>query len=234
VVVANRPYGILDGLLMGRILSDLRGGDFKLMAHQVFRRAPELDRILLPIDFSETREAAAQNLATRAEALRYLGAGGAIGVFPGGTVSTAARPLGPPLDPTWRSFTAKMITRSEATVVPLFFEGHNSRLFQVASHLHYTLRLGLLISEFRRRVGTSVRIVVGEPLARERLAAFGSDSRAMMDYLRKATYDLSPRPLASNRLGHEFEARYRRDGGGHLRQRAWGPHGAGGGPQAPS
>lgn len=220
VVVANHPYGILDGLLLGRILSDRRRGEFKVMAHQVFRRAPELDRILLPIDFSETREAAARNLATRAEALRYLAQGGAIGVFPGGTVSTAARPLGLPLDPGWRSFTAKMIARSGATVVPLFFEGHNSRLFQVASHLHYTLRLGLLLNEFRRRVGTSVRVVVGEPVPSDRLRAFGPDSKAMMDYLRKATYDLSPRPLAANALGHEFEARYRRDGGGHLRQRA--------------
>jgi putative hemolysin len=232
VVVANHPYGILDGLTMGRILSDRRRGDFKVMAHKVFQRAPELDRILLPIDFSETKEAAAANLATRNCALQYLAGGGAIGIFPGGTVSTAAKPFDLPLDPGWRSFTAKMIQRSEATVVPIFFEGHNSRLFQVASHLHYTLRLGLLISEFRRRVGTSVRIVVGEPIPRATLSAFGQDAKGMMDYLRKATYDLSPRPIAANRLGHEFEARYRRDGGGDLRQRPGRPHGARSGPGA--
>lgn len=234
VVVANHPYGLLDGLTMGRVLSARRGGDFRIMAHAALKNAPDLARILLPVDFSETKEAAAANLATRAEALRYLGAGGCIGIFPGGTVSTAAKPFDLPLDPGWRSFTAKMIARSEATVVPLFFEGHNSRLFQVASHLHYNLRLGLLLAEFRRRVGTSVRLAVGEPIPRERLAAFGSDAKGMMDYLRKATYDLSPRPLAANRLGHEFEARYRRDGGGHLRQRLGRADGAGSGPGAPA
>jgi putative hemolysin len=83
VVVANHRYGILDCSLMGRILSELVGGDFKIMAHQVFRRAPELDRILLRVDLSEAREAGAQHLGTRAEALRYLCGGGGISVFPG-------------------------------------------------------------------------------------------------------------------------------------------------------
>jgi putative hemolysin len=209
VVVANHPYGILDGLTMGRILSARRQGDFRVLAHKVFRRAPELDRVILPIDFDATPQAAETNLATRAEALRYLGAGGAIGVFPGGTVSTAATPFDRPMDPVWRSFTAKLIARSDATVVPIFFEGHNSRLFQIASHLHSTLRLGLLIREFRARVGTPVRVRLGEPIVAAELRPLRGDPRALMERLRRATYSLSPEPLAWERLGHEFEARYR-------------------------
>lgn len=209
VVVANHPYGILDGLTLGRILSARRGGDFRIMAHKVFERAPELRRVLLPVDFSETRAAAAQNLATRAQALEHLAQGGAIGIFPGGTVSTAPTPFGPALDPLWRSFTAKLVVRPGTTVVPIFFEGANSRLFQVASHLNYTLRLGLLIPEFRARLGTDVRIAVGEPIPRARLDAFGADARGLMAFLREATYALSPRPLPAHRLGYEFEAKYR-------------------------
>lgn len=209
VVVANHPFGILDGLAMGRILSECRAGDIRIMAHSVLDRAPELRRILLPIDFSETREAAARNLATRAEALRYLVGGGAIGIFPGGTVSTAPTPFGPALDPTWRSFTAKLAAVPDATVIPLFFEGSNSRLFQVASHLHYALRLGLLIPEFRARVGSPVRFVVGAPIPRAQIAAFGRDARGLMAFLRQRTYALSPRPIPSDRLGYEFEAKYR-------------------------
>lgn len=210
VVVANHPYGILDGLALGRILSDRRQGDFKVLAHTIFGRAPELRQHLLPIDFSETREAAERNIATRSEALRYLAGGGAIGIFPGGTVSTAARAFDQPLDPVWRSFTAKLIARTNATVVPIYFDGQTSRLFQVASHLHYSLRLGLLIREFRSRVGTSVRVVVGDPVPRARLAAFGADARALMDDLRRTTYALSPRPMPQDALGHEFEERHAR------------------------
>ena len=85
------------------------------------------------------------NIQTRISALNFLYSGGAVGIFPGGTVSTSTTPFGVPMDPSWRSFTAKMITKSGARVVPIFFEGHNSRTFQLASHIHNNLRLGLLM-----------------------------------------------------------------------------------------
>lgn len=208
VLIANHPYGILDGLMMGHILAETRG-DFRILAHQVFRRAEDLNRIILPVSFEETKEAMAQNLATRKAALGYLAQGGAIGVFPGGTVSTAAKPFGRPMDPIWRSFTAKMIAKSEATVVPVFFDGHNSRLFQLMSHLHYTLRMGLLIKEFTARTNSKVDIVVGEPIARSALAAHASDGKAMMEFLRRTTYALSPRPFDAGLRGFEFEDKHR-------------------------
>lgn len=208
ILIANHPYGILDGLMMGYILSKVRG-DFRILANSVFRKAEELDRIVLPIDFDESREAVAANLETRRTALDYLARGGAIGVFPGGTVSTAARPFGAPMDPSWRNFTAKMIARSNATVVPIYFEGHNSRLFQIASHLHQTLRLALLIKEFKARVDEPVRVVIGHPIDAARLAELKGDPKRMMDFLRRATYELSPKPLKSYDYGYEFEAKYR-------------------------
>ena len=129
VVVANHPYGILDGLMLGHILSQRRAGEFRILAHRVFRKAEDLDRVILPISFDETKEAVALNLETRKAALSYLAEGGAIGVFPGGTVSTSLKPFSRPMDPGWRSFTAKMIAKSGATVVPIYFDGANSRLF---------------------------------------------------------------------------------------------------------
>lgn len=209
IVVANHPYGILDGLMMGHILSSRRGGDFKVLANHVFRQAPDLKDAILPISFEQTKDAVKQNLATRAAALSYLEQGGAIGVFPGGTVSTAPGWRRPALDPQWRTFTAKMIARSDATVVPVFFEGRNSRLFQLASRLHTTLRVGLLIREFKARVNTPVRVAIGEPISRADLDQFSKDPTGAMDFLRKATYELSPKPVDSDQLGYEFEDKYK-------------------------
>jgi putative hemolysin len=208
ILIANHPYGILDGLMMGHILSEARG-DFRILANSVFRKAKDLDRIILPISFDETREAVKLNIQTRKTALDYLGQGGAMGVFPGGTVSTAGRPFGTPMDPGWRSFTARMIAKSNATVVPVFFDGHTSRMFQVASHLHTTLRLGLLIKEFKKRVDTPVRVVIGAPIGRDVLDQFQGDSKQMMDFLRKATYEMSPKPDQSFDLGYEFQDKHR-------------------------
>lgn len=193
---------------MGHILSEVRG-DFRIMAHRIFRKAEELNRIILPVSFDETKEAVKLNLQTRKEALGYLSEGGAIGIFPGGTVSTSAKLFSHPMDPGWRSFTARMVGKSNATVVPVFFEGHTSRLFQIASHLHSTLRMGLLIKEFKKRVDTPVQVVIGEPIGRDILDPMATDSKAMMDFLRKATYELSPTPLKSYDYGFEFEEKHR-------------------------
>ncbi|MBW4707986.1 lysophospholipid acyltransferase family protein [Roseobacter sp. YSTF-M11] len=208
ILIANHPYGILDGLIMGHILAHTRG-DFRILANSVFRKAEDLNRIILPISFDDTREAMALNIATRRTALKYLADEGAIGIFPGGTVSTAARPFSRPMDPGWRSFTARMIAKSNATVLPLFFDGHTSRMFQIASHMHATLRMGLLIKEFGKRVDTPVRLCVGAPIGRDVLDPLAKDSKAMMDFLRKATYELSPDPRKFFDLGYEFEERHR-------------------------
>ncbi len=204
ILIANHPYGILDGLMMGHILSRTRG-DFRILAHKVFRKAADLDRVILPISFDETKEAVALNLETRKTALSYLGQGGAIGIFPGGTVSTSAKPFSRPLDPGWRGFTARMIAKSAATVVPVYFDGHTSRLFQLASHMHYTLRMGLLIKEFRARLDSPVRVVIGNPIPRPDLDRFAGDTKSLMAFLRQRTYELSPHPVAASEIGFEFD-----------------------------
>ena len=208
IIIANHPYGILDGLMLGHILAQTRG-DSRILANQVFRKAADLNRVILPISFEETKESVKLNLETRKFALDYLHNGGAIGIFPGGTVSTARKPFAHPMDPAWRSFTARLIAKSGATVVPLFFDGANSSLFQYASRLHYTLRMGLLIKEFRARVGTPVRVVVGDPIDPYEIKAREKDARALMDYLRQSTYKLSPTPLKSLDYGFEFEEKHK-------------------------
>jgi putative hemolysin len=209
IAIANHPFGILDGLMMGHMLNHTRG-DFRILANAVFRKAEDINKIILPISFDQTKAAVAQNVETRKEALRYLEQGGAVGVFPGGTVSTSAKPFGPPMDPAWRTFTAKLIAKSDAAVVPIYFDGANSRLFQLASHAHPNLRLALLIKEFKRRVDEPVRVVIGEPVPRNEIEPYYKDPKGMMDFLRRATYELSPEPLSSLDYGFEFEDRWKK------------------------
>ncbi len=113
------------------------------------------------------------------------------------------------MNPRWRSFTAKMVSKSQAAVVPVFFDGRNSGLCQLASHLHSNLRLALLISEFRSRADLPARIVIGKPIPPEQLQQNARDTKSMMDFLRQQTYALSPRPLKSLGYGFAFEEKYR-------------------------
>ena len=102
-----------------------------------------------------------------------------------------------------------MITKSNATVVPVFFDGQNSRLFQLASHIHYNLRVALLLKEFRRRADKPVKIAIGAAISPARIAAFSNDAQGMMDFLRNETYGLSPQSIAHLAYGFEFEERYK-------------------------
>lgn len=131
--------------------------------------------------------------------------GGAIGIFPGGTVSTGSRLFSQPVDPEWKSFTAKMILKSNALVVPIFFDGQTSKLFQFASWLHPIFRAGLLVREFKLRTDTSVKIVIGRPISRVRLEVYKDNSKEMMDFLRRETYKLSPNKNQSFVYGYDFK-----------------------------
>ena len=208
IVVANHPYGILDGLVMGSVLAQ-SGANFKIIANDIFNKAQEISDKILPISFKNTREAISLNLKTRKSAITHLSHGGAVGIFPGGTVSTSSKLFSQPADPAWRSFTARMIFKSNALVIPIFFDGNTSRIFQLASHLHPTIRAGLLLREFKLRLDKPVRIVIGKPIQQCRMALFKNDSRKVMDFLRHETYKLSPNKNQSFGYGYEFEHKHR-------------------------
>src|SRR5439155_10270705 len=131
------------------------------------------------------------NLASRAAARSHLAKGGAVVVFPAGAISTTPDKLGlrPAVDGRWQPFVSQLIQRSKATVVPIWFGGQNSRLFQIASHLSYTLRISLIFHEVRSRIGTCLPVVIGSPIAFETLARL-KDRQALADDLRARTYTL--------------------------------------------
>ena len=207
VVVANHPFGVLDGLLISWLIS-LRRKDFKVLTNAVLDGAPEAREWLLPIDFAPTREAQATNIATRAESLDRLKAGECLIIFPAGGVSTSPTPFyRAAVDDTWKPFTAKLITRSDAYVTPVFFEGQNSRLFQWASHVSIELRLALIFREVKRRVGTAIPVHIGETLTPQTLANAGK-RHALMAFLRDQTYGMAPsaQQAAIARAQARFEA----------------------------
>src|SRR5580658_12252 len=159
VFVANHPYGVLDGIVMAWLVNKVRS-DFVVLTHIVLTRAPEAARFILPVDFSGSQEAERTNLASRAAARAQLERGGAVVVFPAGAISTAPDKLGlkPAVDSRWQPFVSQLIQRSKATVVPIWFGGQNSRLFQIASHVSQTIRLSLIFHEVKARIGAALAV----------------------------------------------------------------------------
>lgn len=189
VVIANHPFGVLDGIVICHLMLKLRR-DFRILSNSALYRVPEIYDWLLPIDFNETREALATNLKSRAEARKFLEGGGALIVFPAGGVATTTGAFSRrAVDAEWKPLTAKLILQGRAPVLPMFFHGQNSRLFQIASHISLTMRLALIFREVHRRIGTKLHISIGDTIPFERIAEIG-DKRAVMAFLRDSVHRL--------------------------------------------
>jgi putative hemolysin len=189
VVIANHPFGVLDGIILCWLVSQARS-DFQVMTHRVLHQAPEVRSRILPVDFSGTEAALQNNLNSRRRARELLDNGGALLVFPGGGVARADSAFGRAVDLPWGTLTAKLALAANAPVLPVFFHGRNSRLFHIASAIHQVLRYGMLFHEVRNKMGRRIDVSLGDMIFCERLREIG-DLRAATDFLRTTTHALA-------------------------------------------
>lgn len=198
VIVANHPFGIGDGIAILALAEQL-GRPFRVLINNELLKVPEMAPYSLPVSFEETREALEINMRTRHEAVRLLKEGVTVIVFPAGGVATARKVLGRAEDLPWKIFTAKLIQAAKANVIPVYFEGQNGRLFHLASKVSLTLRISLLIREFRRLSGTTIRSRIGEMMRWEDLAQY-CDRKDLLTQLHRAVFSMAPQRMLGRKL----------------------------------
>jgi putative hemolysin len=191
VIVANHPFGLIDGLLIAHLANRVRR-DFKVLTHsRLYPPDAELRNYILPIDFDPTPTAQETNLKSRAIARAHLKGGGCIIVFPGGGVATTPTLFSKKaVDFEWKHFTARLVHEAKAPVLPIFFPGQNSRAFQIASHLGVTTRMAYLLHEVSNKIGGSFSATIGDVLPYETLQAM-RDPRTLCLYLREKVETLA-------------------------------------------
>ncbi len=194
VVVSNHPLGGLDGIILGELLRHRRK-DTKLMANFLLKRVRHADAHMFFVDPFPRDEAVRANFAGLRDCMKHLKQGGLLGVFPGNRVSHWQWDRQAVCDPAWVANVAALVRRAAVPVVPLFIEGGNSLLFNLAGIIHPLLRTMLLAREFIRqgRDPEPVKLHIGTPIPFTRLKKFEKDED-MIAYLRLATYMLGNRP----------------------------------------
>ncbi|MEM8738195.1 MAG: lysophospholipid acyltransferase family protein [Planctomycetota bacterium] len=191
VVVANHPFGGIEGVILASLIRRVRP-DVKLLANEMLACIPELRDTFFFVDvFGEDAATKRKNAGAVRDALKWVDNGGALGVFPSGAVSHLTIRQRAVADPVWNSATARIVQRTGATVVPVFFDGRNSNLFQVAGLVHPMLRSAMLPRELLRRRRSRVSVVVGSPITADRTAKL-ADRQQLTNYLRVRTYLLRP------------------------------------------
>ena len=189
VVTANHPHGLVDGMVMAELIGRVRT-DYKILTRSLLTGVVEVDPFLIPVPFDHEPDALDKSLEMRRAAMEHLANGGAIALFPSGVVASADRFFGDAIEREWNTFTAKMILRSKAQVVPIRFPGQNSRAYQMASLISATLRQGLLLYEVRHALDKPQRPFVGAALGPEDFAEFAGNPRGLLQWLRQHTLDL--------------------------------------------
>jgi len=207
LVVANHPFGGVEGLVLLSLLSAVRS-DVKVMANQMLSAIPELQKNMILVDPFGGAGAAAKNMAPVRQCIRWLRNGGVLGMFPAGEVAHLDLARRRICESDWHETVARLARYSGATVLPVFFEGANGPLFQVAGVIHPRLRTAMLIREMVNKTAHPLKVSVGRPLSCERLNAIPDDGeltrylRMRVQLLGAAATAASKRRVGGARVAH--------------------------------
>jgi putative hemolysin len=189
VVVANHPHGLVDGMIMGEMISRVRP-DFKILTRSLLTGIPEIAEFMIPVPFPHEDNARELGLQMRNDTMAHLKAGGAIILFPAGKVAMSETFFGPSIESEWNVFTHKMIQRSGAMILPIRFTGQNSRAFLIANLVSDTVRQGLLLYEIKRALFKPQRPHIGAPIPASELDKWEGNPRGFLAWLREHTLGL--------------------------------------------
>jgi putative hemolysin len=189
IIVANHPHGLVDGMILAELIGRVRT-DYRILTRSLLTGVSEIEEFMIPVPFPHEEDAREQSLEMRRLAMDHLANDGVLVLFPSGVVACSQTWFGPAIEKQWNPFTAKMIHRSGATVVPVHFPGQNSRTYQIANRLSATLRQGLLIHEVMHACGKPQKPVVGAPFDADEIKKWSGNPRGFMAWLREQTMSL--------------------------------------------
>ena len=188
IVVANHPYGGIEATIMLSVLSRIRP-DVKFMANFMLGSLQETQDFCIYVDPFGGDKAARSNLQPLRESIDWVQKGGVLCIFPSGTVSHLQIKGLTVTDPAWSVTAGRIIRKTAAPVLPIFFPGRNGLLFQTAGLIHPILRTALLPRQFLNKQRSEIKLKIGNLIPFEKLNSFASDEE-LITYLRLRTYIL--------------------------------------------
>ncbi|MBW8362228.1 MAG: lysophospholipid acyltransferase family protein [Kaistella sp.] len=163
ILVSNHPLGAIDGILMCKILTEIRP-DFKIMGNFLLEKIKPMEPFVIPVNPFENRKEVRNSATGMRATLQHLQEGGCVGIFPAGEVSNKNNEFSEILDKTWEKPALKLIKMAKVPVVPMYFHAKNSNIFYRISKLHADLQTMMLPAEMMHKREKPIRIRIGKPV----------------------------------------------------------------------
>lgn len=186
ILVSNHPLGALDGVIMCKILTEIRP-DFKVMGNFLLTKIKPMEPYVISVNPFEKRKEAYSSMSGMREALKHLSEGGCLGIFPAGEVSNKNNEYNEILDKEWQEPALKLIKKAQVPVVPMYFHAKNSKLFYNVSKIHPDLQTLLLPSEMVNKREKPIKIRIGRPVTPKILNEYETP-KELGEFLRKKVY----------------------------------------------
>ncbi len=188
ITISNHPLGGIDGILLLKLLMELRP-DYKIIANFLLHRIKPMKPYVMPVNPFEDRKDVKSSISGFKAALQHLQEGHPLGIFPAGEVSTCKEGK-IFVDKPWEEAAMKLIKRANVPVVPIYFHAKNSPLFYKLAKLSNTLRTAKLPSELLTQKERVIKVRIGKPISVKDQQEY-TDLNQYTSFLRKKTYMLA-------------------------------------------
>lgn len=185
VTISNHPFGGLDGIILVKLLSAVRP-DYKVIANFLLKKIEPVKDYFMVVDPVEEQRKLSGATGLK-EALRHLEEGKPLGLFPAGEVSAYQADSNNVEDREWGKTSIKMIKKAHVPVIPIYFKGSNSLLFQALGLIHPMLRTVKLPSELLNKKNQVIKLRIGTPIPTDIQDSF-TDIMQYGKFLRAKTY----------------------------------------------
>jgi len=186
IVVANHPLGGIDGIILLKLISEVRP-DFRLLGNFLLEQIEPLKDYILPVNPFEDFKSARSSFTGLRNGLKHLKDGHCLGIFPAGEVSSFQLRDMKVTDRVWQTSAVKFIRNAGVQVIPVYFKGSNSSAFYLLGLIHPLLRTARLPSEMLLNRKKKIAIKFRSPVSPKVISRFTSVS-SLTHYLRAKTY----------------------------------------------
>lgn len=197
ITVSNHPFGSLDGIALIYLVTRFRP-EYKVMVNMILNHISAMRPNFIAVDQSASSDPEKRKVSVAGvrEALSLLRNGDPVGFFPAGAIGMTDKD-GIIVDRPWQPIVLQIIKKAKVPVIPIYFHGTNTKMFNFLGHHCVPLRTACLARELFKKKNKPLHISIGEPVSVEKQAEFGNNYEALGWYIRMQTYDLSGRHVTT-------------------------------------